>query len=545
MAENEAKKKARPLNEVAVQALVETTPGSKALEKDEFSGLYGGDGGIIEPLYNPEQLIRLPEQSDILQQCIDAMSTNIVGFGYDLEYDEDYDKVDPQRKKQLDTAWETYRRWLDGCNFDTNFTEIMSKAINDRERLGWFALEVLEDSTGRAAGLEHIPAQNIRMTVRDKTPQWITVHTLDEKGNVIEHTYAKRFRRFVQIINGKKVYFKEFGDPRTLNCVTGEFREDTPAEDRATSIIFDCIYCPYTPYGLPRYMGQLLNCLGSRKAEELNFTYFKEGRHMPMALIVENGKLTEDSRKNLMETKGDLSRHKVLLLEGVGFEKQMSLQDDDAESPVHIRIEPLAQMLQGDGLFQKYCENNRGKIRSAFRLHPIYTGESQDYTRATADTARRVTEEQVFNPERTSLAFRLNSLLKKELGVDGVSLIFKAPELTDSGDIATALTTFIEGGAVTPNMLLEPLGKLLGRSLEPFKGEWADKPVRFITADDFGDGEDDEVQRLGALVNEAQQAISGKSEDDAETVEKSDDGIKESLYHLAAVIKGAVDSDAK
>ena len=43
------------------------------------------------------------------------------------------------------------------------------------------------------------------------------------------------------------------------------------------------------------------------------------------------------------------------------------------------------------------CKNNRDKIRSAFRLHPIYTGESQDYTRATADTARQVTEEQVFH----------------------------------------------------------------------------------------------------------------------------------------------------
>ena len=44
--------------------------------------------------------------------------------------------------------------------------------------------------------------------------------------------------------------FKEFGDPRTLNCRTGVYEDSTLQDDRASSIIFFNIYCPYTPYGL-------------------------------------------------------------------------------------------------------------------------------------------------------------------------------------------------------------------------------------------------------------------------------------------------------
>ena len=61
---------------------------SRAVDEDEFHGMYE-DGAILEPLYNPEALTRLSESSDILQLCIDAYKTNIVGFGVDFEYDID------------------------------------------------------------------------------------------------------------------------------------------------------------------------------------------------------------------------------------------------------------------------------------------------------------------------------------------------------------------------------------------------------------------------------------------------------------------------
>ena len=80
---------------------------SRAVDEDEFHGLYE-DGAVIEPLYNPEALTRLSENSDILQQCIDAYKTNIVGFGVDFAYDIDINKENEKVKEVLNREWSKY-----------------------------------------------------------------------------------------------------------------------------------------------------------------------------------------------------------------------------------------------------------------------------------------------------------------------------------------------------------------------------------------------------------------------------------------------------
>lgn len=527
----EQEEKKRIHNSVVIKAISEERVSimeSKAVDEDEFHGLYE-DGAVLEPLYNPEQLTRLSENSDILQQCIDAYKTNIVGFGVDFDYDVDVDKQNEGIQEALDKEWSRYENFFKYCNFDESYTEIMKKVVDDRERIGWGTLEVIEDAIGRPAGLEHIPAHKVRLCKRERKAIMVKTMVPNDNGQMIEITIMKKFRKFVQIVDSQKVYFKEFGDPRTLNCKTGLYDENTPDEDKATSIMFFNIYCPYTPYGLPRYIGQLLNIQGNRKAEELNYTYFLDGRHMPMAIIVENGKLTDDSIKNISDSKGDKARHKYLILEAEGVEKAVTIGDDEDKSKVGIRLEKLAEMLEKDGLFQDYCKNNRDKIRSAFRLHPIYTGESQDYTRATADTARQVTEEQVFQPEREDIAFKFNNTLKRVLEINQVSMKFVAPTISDKAEIATAITPYVQAGAASPNMLIDALGDLLGKSFEPFEGEWADKPLQLLLKE-----MELEVSQNNGFGSEGQMNPGAVGlENDQKDIEKS-----ESIESIVGILKG-------
>lgn len=513
---------------------------SKAIDEDEFYGLYE-DGAVLEPLYNPEALTRLSENSDILQQCIDAYKTNIVGFGVDFKYDIDINKENEKVKEVLDKEWTKYENFFKYCNLDESFTSIMKKVIDDKERIGWGALEVVEDLVGAPAGLEHIPAHKIRLCKREKRAIPVKTIIQNENGEEIEISILKKFRKFVQIVDNEKIFFKEFGDPRVLNCRTGEYDNNTLPDDKASSIIFFNIYCPYTSYGLPRYIGQLLNIQGNRKAEELNYTYFMDGRHMPMAIIVENGKLTDDSINTISEKKGDKARHKYLILEAEGLENDVQIGDDEVKSKVSIRLEKLAEMLEKDGLFQDYCKNNRDKIRSAFRLHPIYTGESQDYTRATADTARQITEEQVFQPERDEIAFAFNNILKRVLMIKNVSMKFVAPTISDKAEIAKAVSPYVIAGAATPNMLVDALGDLLGKSFEPFEGEWADKPMQVLL-------KEMEIQNSSQLKgkeeNEGEEGRNAfdDSGNELESIEKSDDinSVVCILKDLQSMIKGVL-----
>ena len=53
----------------------------------------------------------------------------------------------------------------------------------------------------------------------------------------------------------------------------------------------------------------------------------------------------------------------------------------------------------------------RRKVQSSFQLPDLYVGYTTDFNRATAQTAQEVTEEQVFQPERKSLAWAINNRL--------------------------------------------------------------------------------------------------------------------------------------
>src|SRR5699024_2248376 len=141
-----------------------------------------------------------------------------------------------------------------------------------------------------------------------------------------------------------------------------------------------------------------------------------------------------------------------------------------------VDVKDLAQVIQQDALFLEYDKETRKKIRSSFRLPPIYTGEAEEYNRATSDTAREITEEQVFQPERKKIARRLNSVLLPELGIYKAKLTFKNADFRDPKELAKLIQPFIDGGAASPNDLRPLLGEILGVELDEWD-EFYDRPV--------------------------------------------------------------------
>ena len=110
---------------------------------------------------------------------------NIVGFGVDFEYDIDADKEGEEVKAALDREWARYENFFKYCNLDESFTSIMKKVIDDKERIGWGALEVIEDMSGVPAGLEHIPAHKIRLCKRETKAIPVATVIQDENGEEI------------------------------------------------------------------------------------------------------------------------------------------------------------------------------------------------------------------------------------------------------------------------------------------------------------------------------------------------------------------------
>jgi capsid portal protein len=194
------------------------------------------------------------------------------------------------------------------------------------------------------------------------------------------------------------IWFKEAGDPRKLNKCTGEYSDSVKPDEEATALIHHRVYSPYTPYGVPEWIGALFAFFGTREAEELNYNTLRNPTPS-MFIIVENGVLTPGSITRLKEFIEQANRSssmtKAILLEG---------EPSDEASPnpqqFRIKVEPLTAMQVKDELYQEFTKNGRDTIRQSFRLPPIFVGRADDYTRATADVSRDIADEQVFAPDR-------------------------------------------------------------------------------------------------------------------------------------------------
>ncbi len=452
------------------------SPTTKQIHKDDFKTLYGSD--ILEPPYNLTELKLMGEYSSILQQCIDAYKTNIVGFGVESEYklDINSEEIEQAVKEQAEKENTRLGEFIRYLNLDESPELILGYVIDDREKTGNGYIEIIRDGTRLPVGIEYADAQHMR--VCKKTEPEEVEYKILENGVEKKVKRWKRFRRYVQMIDQEKVYFKEYGDPRIMNSATGKFDESTPENLRATEIYHFKIGSG--TYGKPRWLGNLISLYGARKAEELNLMYFTNGRHIPAAITVSNGQLDDTSYNNLQTYMNDLSgtdnAHKFLLLEVQGIAEEKMTNGDEKITPAKVEIKSLAEVLQQDALFLEYDENTRQKIRSSFRLPPLYTGEAQEFSRATADTARKVTEEQVFQPERKTLARILNALFLEPLEFQYVKLSIKGADFHDPIEIAKVLSPFIQAHAVAPNDLRPLLGQVLGKKVE-FLPEEYDLPM--------------------------------------------------------------------
>ncbi|MEM1505933.1 phage portal protein [Domibacillus sp. 8LH] len=444
---------------------------TKQIYDDPFSTAYNDD--IIEPPYNLKELKLIGEYSTILQQCVEAYRVNILGFGFEPTYRFDYNAKDTKEELRTaaDAEWVRLEEFLRYLNYDEEVETILGYALEDREKMGNGYVEVLRDALNRPAGMEYIDGQYIRVCKRT-VPEEVE-YTITENGQPRKIRRWRTFRKYVQMINGKKVYFKEYGDPRLMNLSTGQFDEATPAHLQASEIVH--FKLGSGTYGIPRWVGHIVHQYGARKAEELNYMYFKQGRHVPAAVVVENGMLTDEAYTNLREYMNDIegveNAHKFLVLEAAG----LSSEEDTGEeivAPVKVQIKSLAEILQQDALFLEYDEKSRDKLRSSFRLPPIYTGESKDYNKATADTARKITEEQVFEPERKTITGKLNTLFLADLDIFYVEISLKGPNFGDPLETAKALSPLVTAGAAVPNDLRDLLGEMLGKELEALPDEY-------------------------------------------------------------------------
>lgn len=432
--------------------------GSNSLEwEDGFSDLYydpnTGKGEIIAPPFSLDYLAYYAQHNNALSQLIAAMEVNIDGTGYDIEH------IDGDDSEAVEQAEEQVKQFFDEAFPGISFTTIRRRLRRDLETFGMGFLEVLRSAAGDLMFVNFIDAKSMRL-LRLDAPVPVE-KTVLRMGKQMTITMNMRERRFVQKVGSNLVYFKEFGASRDLDKVTGKWANGKlPANQKASEILFFTVQRDvFTPYGVPRWINQVPSVLGSRKAEELNLDFFNAGGLPPALVMVNGGVLAAETRKALeayLSGKGS-SRHRAAIVEAYSTSGSL----EGSGGTVRVAVERFGAERQQDSMFENYDSKCESRVRSSFRLPPLFVGKADDYSFATAYASYIVAEAQVFVPEREEFDEIINVTIMKELAP---GFLFRSLPLSinDSSVQLNGATLLAAQKAITKGQLVEAVNLITG-----------------------------------------------------------------------------------
>jgi PBSX family phage portal protein len=375
---------------------------------------------LVQPVYNLEYLSQIYEVSTYNYAAINAKVSNIVGLGYDfVETRKTNDALDAiTDDKQLDRARrklgklrQDLQEWLDSTNDEDTFTETLIKVYTDLEATGNGFLEIGRTTNGGIGYIGHIPAKTMRV---------------------------RRLRDgFIQLLYGKAVYFRNFGDLETESPISyTEF-------DRPNEVIHLKKYTPMNNYyGIPDIIAAQTALAGNEFSGRYNLDYF-ENKAVPRYIItVKGAKLSPESERKLLEffqvgLKG--KSHRSLYV---------PLPADTPDSKVEFKMEPIEAGTQ-EGSFNKYRLANRDEILLAHRVPINKIGVPEGVSLANARDADKTFKEQVCRPAQMKLEKKLNKIIEEK--TDALLIKFNELTLTDEDTQSKIDERYLRMQVITPN----------------------------------------------------------------------------------------------
>jgi PBSX family phage portal protein len=448
-------------------------------EPDPFMAIYG-EHRLLQPKYSFSTLYRIYEESDILQECVDAMIQNVDGFGYELSFlgDDLTQKTSPEAVAEKEKA----EAFFDQVNHDQSFTAVRKLFRADFEVCGCGAFEVLRNRLGEVQMIYHMPMTQLRMAAYEGRKVTANV-TLQRNGKPVTVQMKRYFRKFAQLRReGATVtYFKQYGDPRFIDATDGLVKGTAGAcKVVASEILFIRNDFANLAYGLPRWIGAVLDVLGRRSAQYVNWDLFESQGIPPFAVMVSGGVLTDESLEDLEALirglRGAEQWNKALILEStietVGMEDRGTAK---------IELKNLTDYRKEDLMFDKYLDRTSNSVRRKWRLPPLYVGGAEEYTHATARAAQSVAEEQVFVPERKDFDEVVDMhLMQKELGITMWGYKTSGPRIVGAEEISRAVNVFTRSGAITVNHAIHLANRAFGLTMSEFEQVWADYPITLV-----------------------------------------------------------------
>ena len=374
---------------------------------------------LIQPTYNLEYLSQIYETSTYNYAAINAKVSNIVGLGYDFietkRTNDAFDSISDEKqleraRKKLNRLKQDLQSWIDQTNDEDTFTQTLIKVYTDYEATGNAFLEIGRTTAGDIGYIGHIPAKTMRI---------------------------RRLRDgFIQLLYGKAVYFRNFGDLDTPSPITSQ-------EDRPNEVIHFKKYTPMNNYyGIPDIIASQMALAGNEYSGRYNLDYFQNKAVPRYIITVKGAKLSPESERKLLEffqvgLKG--KNHRSLYV---------PLPADTPDSKVEFKMEPIEAGNQ-EGSFEKYRKSNRDEILLAHRVPINKIGTPEGVNLAVARDADKTFKEQVCRPAQMILEKKLGRIFAEK--TDALQLKFNELTLTDEDTQSKIDERYLRMQVITPN----------------------------------------------------------------------------------------------
>lgn len=367
---------------------------------------------LIPPPYPTKALLTLYESNPIFWRCVNQLASDVAGLGWNLQLRED--------TKESAVELKRLKEFLARPNPEDSFRSILKQLLIDWGIIGWFGIEVARNNKGDIGEIYHVPAHTLK------------VHKLKKK--------------YAQVRNNKKVWFKRFGEAKDISAKDGKQRAGL-GKDKANEMIFYKNYYPKSDfYGAPNIISAVGAVVGLIGLRDYNLAFF-ENYGIPAGLIVLEGEWETGSDKKVRdflnkELKGSDNAHRTMVV----------TQPDKCK----FNYQKLGVEVK-EASFRLYEQQRRDDILIAYSMPPERIG-IRIVGKLGGNVAKEATQtyvQGVVEPLQLDLEDIIN---KKLLHSEVYELKFKNIDLRDHDALVTRLVSEVGSGMKMPNEARNELG---------------------------------------------------------------------------------------
>ncbi len=353
-----------------------------------------GVSGVVEPppYLDFEKLLELYQSNEIYYRAVQVKAQFTIGQGWRL--------VDEGGGEE---ARNRLFQFLEDCNPNQTFDELLFQVMVDLECLGNGYLEATRDQFGRIKRLYHVSARNIKL--------------LRDGG-------------FVQTIGTQKRKFASFGGGETF-----EGDASSPSE-----IVHFRKYNPSSQfYGRPDSVAAIGSTMGEILARDYNIQFFENNATPRFCLVISGGSLSPKDKEELQNYMSNLkgNPHKTMVLQ--------------FPQGVTGEIKPI-QTTPQEASFADYRKMNRDLMVVAHGVPPHLLGiiESGNLGGGTGQSQLQNFKNLVIAPRQRFLEERINrTIIREGLGISGWRFRFNEMDAEDELCRAQTDKILIDSGMIS------------------------------------------------------------------------------------------------